>query len=227
MPTDARTAPHGSTALAALRALVGCAAPLVLVRSAALRALVGSDAPLALVRSAALLALVGCATPTAERAPAQFPDDWVGRWSGALEMHGSRPSAGEVRMELDIAPTDDPDRFRWLIAYDGPEGRQERDYVLVVRNRAEGRHAIDERNGIVLETRELGGAIYSWFSIAGVNIVVREQLVRGTDGDHIAVEMTTAADRDAIATGPAGEVRSIPPVSVQRARLKRLEQRVP
>jgi hypothetical protein len=170
---------------------------------------------------AALLALVGCAATDAGRQTARFPDDWVGRWSGALEMHGSRPSAGEVRMDLEIAPTDDPDRFRWLIVYDGPEGRQERDYVLVVRDRAEGRHAIDERNGIVLETREFDGAIYSWFSIAGMHLLVREQLVRDADGEHIAVEMTTAADRDAVTTGPAGEVRSIPPVSVQRARLVR------
>jgi hypothetical protein len=163
------------------------------------------------------------ARPDAASPDAVFPDAWVGAWSGTLEMLGERPSEGSIRMELVIAPTAASDRYRWTIIYDGAAGRQERNYELVVRDKAAGVHAIDERNGIVLETRELGGAIFSWFSLGGANVIVREQLLRDDDGERIDVELITALDRDTVTTGPNGEVRSLAPVSVQRASLRRRE----
>jgi len=150
-----------------------------------------------------------------------FPDDWVGSWRGEIEMPPARTAAGPVIMELAIERTDDPDRFGWTIVYDAPEGRQVRAYELVARNRAEGRYAIDERNGIVLEAREFDGVLYSWFSIGGSNILVREALLRGPDGECVEVEFVTALDRDTVTTGPNAEARSLIPVSVQRAQLRR------
>ena len=155
-------------------------------------------------------------------APARFPEDWTGHWSGTLSMHGARPSEGEVRMELVIGPSVADDRLAWRIVYDGASGRQVREYQLLTRDRAAGSYAIDERNGIVLEARLHGGALYSWFSIGGANVTVREQLVRDADGERIEVEMVTAADRDTLTTGTNGEVRSLVPVSVQRASLRRM-----
>ena len=106
--------------------------------------------------------------------------------------------------------------------YDGAAGRQVRAYELLTRDPASGRYATDERNGIVLEARYLEGALYSWFSIQGSNILVRESLVREPfAADAISVEFVTALDRDTQTTGPAGEVRSLVPVSVQRATLRR------
>ena len=163
----------------------------------------------------------GCA-----RSSARFPDDWVGTWRGALLVPaGGSAGAGapeEVTMELVIARTDDPMRFAWTIVYDGAAGRQVRAYELLTRDAASGRYATDERNGIVLEARYLEGALYSWFSIQGSNILVRESLVREPFAtDAISVEFVTALDRDTQTTGPAGEVRSLVPVSVQRATLRR------
>jgi hypothetical protein len=155
-------------------------------------------------------------------APARFPEDWTGHWSGTLSMHGARPSAGEVRMELVIGPAVAADRLAWTIVYDGAAGRQVRAYQLLTRDGAAGSYAIDERNGIVLEARLHGGALYSWFSIGGAHVTVREQLVRDADGERIEVEMVTAADRDTLTTGTNGEVRSLVPVSVQRASLRRM-----
>jgi hypothetical protein len=155
------------------------------------------------------------------RAPARFPDEWMGHWSGTLEMHGARPSEGEVRMELVIGPSIAADRLAWTIVYDGAAGRQVREYQLLTRDPAAGSYAIDERNGIVLEARVHGEALYSWFSIGGANVTVREQLVRDANGERLEVEMVTAADRDTLTTGPDGEVRSLVPISVQRASLRR------
>lgn len=165
----------------------------------------------------ALILLGGCAGRGA-----RFPEDWIGSWRGPLVTRGSSAVAGDVTMEIAIARTADPQRLDWTVIYDGPQGRQERPYQLVVRNRDEGRYAIDERNGIVLEARFLGDALYTWFATQGSNIVVREQLVRGSDADRIEVEFITAVDREVVTTGKDVEVRSLPPISVQRASLRRM-----
>lgn len=164
----------------------------------------------------ALILLGGCAGRGA-----RFPDDWIGSWRGPLVTRGISAVAGDVTMEIAIAPTADPQRFDWTIVYDGPQGRQERPYQLVVRSHDEGRYAIDERNGIVLEARMLGEALYTWFAVEGSNIVVREQLVREPGAERIEVEFITAVDREAVTTGRDVEVRSLPPISVQRASLRR------
>jgi len=166
--------------------------------------------------AAAIALLAGCSPQRA-----RFPDDWIGSWRGELEMPPTAKTAGPVVMELAISRTDDPDRYGWTIVYDAPEGRQVRAYELLARNRMEGRYATDERNGIVLEAREFGGALYSWFSLGGSNVLVREELVRDAGAERIEVEFVTALDRDAVTTGPNAEVRSLVPVSVQRASLRR------
>jgi hypothetical protein len=171
---------------------------------------------------AATTLLGGCAADPG--GSARFPDDWVGHWSGTLAMHGARPTEGEVRMELVVGPSVADDRLAWTIVYDGSAGRQVREYQLVTRDQAAGHYAIDERNGIVLEARLHAGALYSWFSIGGANVTVREQLVRDASGERIEVEMVTSADRDTLTTGPNGEVRCLVPVSVQRASLRRKAQ---
>jgi hypothetical protein len=165
----------------------------------------------------AAMAVAGCTTT-----PPRFPDDWVGSWRGSLVVPSASGAPQDVVMELVIARTDDPARHAWTIVYDGPAGRQVRAYELVTRDAAAGRYAIDEKNGIVLESSHIDGALYSWFSIAGSNVLVREELVRDAFADDaISVEFVTALDRDTKTTGPAGEARSLVPVSVQRAMLRR------
>lgn len=160
----------------------------------------------------------GCASE-----PARFPEDWLGSWSGEVTPHSSRGAGERFGMRLDIARTDDPARFDWTITYSGSAGTQVREYSLLVRDAAAGRYAIDERNGIVLEQQLLGGAFYSWFDIGGSRLCVRERLVRaGEAGEHIEVEIASARDRDAVSTGPNGEVSSLPLVSVQQAQLRRV-----
>lgn len=161
------------------------------------------------------------------QAPASFPGDWLGCWHGPLEILGPRASAGEVTMELTVEATDDPARYRWTVVYEDASERQVRAYELVVRDAAEGRFAIDERNGVVLEARMIAGVLRSWFTIAGVHITTREQLVRDADGPRIEVEIVSSSDRDTVSTGPNGEVLSLAPVSVQRATLRPAASRSP
>lgn len=171
---------------------------------------------IAIAATAAVVASGGCSVQRA-----RFPEDWIGSWRGELELPPTPKTPDKVMMELGISRTADPDRYGWTIVYETPDGRQVREYELFVRDRAQGRYAIDERNGIVLEARESGGALYSWFSLGGSNVLVREELVRDAGAERIEVEFVTALDRDTATTGPNAEVRSLVPVSVQRASLRR------
>jgi hypothetical protein len=163
--------------------------------------------------------MLGCAMT-----PPRFPEDWLGSWAGEVTPYSANGANDRFGMRLDITRTDDPSCFDWTITYSGSAGTQVRAYSLVVRDAAAGRFAIDERNGIVLEQQLLGDALYSWFDVAGTRLCVRERLVRTSGDEHIEVEIASARDRDATATGPSGEVSCRPLVSVQRARLERVQQ---
>ncbi len=163
-------------------------------------------------------------TPQASAAQPAFPQAWVGRWRGdATSGDGKR--AQNFTMELAIAPTDKPDRFTWTIIYEGAAGRQERPYTLIVKDAAEGRFAIDEGNGIVLEARCFDGTLYSHFVVDGNRIVSRQRLegAGGTD-ERISVELLTTLDAQGGKTGGKDgvpEVGTWAPVSIQKATLRR------
>ncbi len=171
---------------------------------------------------------VAPAGPTASGPPAvpaaSFPQCWIGHWKGdAFTAGGTRPLA--FRMELIIAATDAPDRFTWTTIYDGPPGRQERAYTLIVKDAAKGEYAIDENNGIVLQARLLDGGLYTHFMVQGSRIATRERLEdAGTAAERISVEMVTTIDERAGSTGgkdSAPEVKTWTPVSIQKATLRR------
>lgn len=166
-------------------------------------------------------AALGCSV---QREAARFPQDWIGSWSGEVTPYASDGPGERFGMRLDVAPTGDPARLAWTITYSGSAGTQVRAYALIVRDAARGLYAVDEHNGIVLEQQWIGDAMYAWFDVRGSRLSVREQLVQGREAadDHIEVEIASARDRDAVATGPDSEVSSRPLVSVQRATLRRL-----
>ncbi|MFZ9880373.1 MAG: hypothetical protein ACO3QC_03100 [Phycisphaerales bacterium] len=171
------------------------------------------------------LLVAACAAPPHADPHAQtaaFPRDWLGSWSGTLLSHTPEGEAKPFTMRLDIAATADPSRFSWTITYERDEATQVRPYQLVVRDGPTGDYAIDERNGIVLDMRFIAGALHGAFDIAGSRVTVREELMFDAHGARIDVEMATARDADARTTGPAGEVRTLAPVSVQRGSLRRV-----
>lgn len=178
--------------------------------------------------------IVGCAAqrPVPERASAAgaavaapaFPADWCGRWTGTLAMLGDS-KFGPVTMTLEIAPITEG-RWSWTITYDGEFGRQVRPYELIAVDAAAGRFAIDEKNGIVIPHRVLGGTLYSAFEVMGNRIETREALVGSGADAAIAIEMATIPVAEAAVTGGNAEqsipeVRSWTPRSVQRGQLRR------
>ncbi|MBL9148670.1 MAG: hypothetical protein JNM94_08255 [Phycisphaerae bacterium] len=177
----------------------------------------------------ALAVLVGVASHAVAADPstgaASFPESWFGHWKGDARALGGQV---EMRfgMELIVGPGPGPDRFQWTIVYDGASGRQERPYELVVRDREKGLFAIDEKNGIVIESRFVDDTLFSLFEVEGTRIATRERLMgAGGNAESIEVEMVVTSVGDPAVSGGDGgapEVRSWAPKSIQRATLRRV-----
>jgi len=169
-------------------------------------------------------------SPAAKQEPSgtvQFPQSWVGHWKGDAST-GDGTQSQKFTMELIVAPTEKPDRYKWTIVYDSNLGRQERPYTLIVKDAKKGEYAIDEGNAIVLDARYIEGSLYSHFLVEGNRIATRERLENGdTPEASISVEMVTTRDTDASVTGSKDgvpEVKSWSPVSIQKATLRKIDR---
>ncbi|MFO0873502.1 MAG: hypothetical protein U0575_05965 [Phycisphaerales bacterium] len=140
-----------------------------------------------------------------------------------------RPSTS-FHMGMRIARTADPQRLEWTIVYGEGDARQERPYELLVDDAARGAFTVDERNGIAIPARLIGGTLWSAFAIEGTQVVTSYRLERGaaTDagqgsGERLVVEMLSFPSTVPIT--PAHD--DVPPVTlyepktVQRAELRR------
>ncbi len=170
---------------------------------------------------ALLACAVGCAnveTEPAPPAPAVFPDDWVGQWAGECRLLGPEGERMRFRMELEIGPMH-KGRGSWRVTYGEGEDAQVRPYELLTVDAAAGHYAIDEHNGIVLDSYVRGGAFYSAFSMQGNLLLARYECV----GDDLHVEIATVdeqAERENEL--PRMTVKAFPMKAVQRGVLRRV-----
>ncbi|MGQ0627259.1 MAG: hypothetical protein ACT4PL_04060 [Phycisphaerales bacterium] len=166
--------------------------------------------------------------PVVTKPAPEFPALWRGHWKGPSRQVLAGGSSTEFRMELIIGELKNG-RAQWTIVYDGAAGRQERPYELVLRDdeksRGKGRFAIDEKQGIEIEMTLLDGALYGLFFVKDAQISVSYRLLgTGTADERLEVEMVTTRTGDGRESGGKDEVpvvHSFPPVSVQKAVLKR------
>lgn len=193
-----------------------------------------------MMRRSAAVVIAAMALPSLTLAPLAFADEpkkspdlaetsfplaWDGHWKGdaALVRAGAPDIA--FTMELIVKPTDDPARWTWTIVYDGAAGRQERAYELVIND--DGTFQIDEKNGIVLEARLLGGTLYSTFEVGGTQLHTSYRMEDvGTDRARLTVEITTwqAAAAKETGGGDAPAVQTWAVSSLQRATLRRVAE---
>jgi hypothetical protein len=159
-------------------------------------------------------------------APAGLPLEWLGDWAGAAELVAPGRPSRPFRMELHIAPQTAAGQYTWTIVYGEGEQRQERPYVLRVKDAARGLYETDEQNSIVLPMVLIGDTFYECFEVEGVMLHVTHRLVgRGTPDARIEVEMASYSG-EATATGgqeDAPPVKGRVPTTVQRATLRRME----
>lgn len=156
------------------------------------------------------------ATPSDEvslGAEKSFPKQWIGNWHGELHVHG-RNGTTKMPMSLNIQPKG-PDSYTWHIKYgDQPT----RPYELVERDGATGHWAVDEKNGIVIESFEAGDVFTSQFEVNRVRVTSRYELKDG----RLHMEMQTFGRQPMTRTGTGQfEVDSFEHYGMQRAELER------
>lgn len=104
-------------------------------------------------------------------APASFPKDFIGNWSGELEWNPLGKPVQKVHMELLIQPSKDTaGQYTWNLIY-GNATSDNRPYILKSIDSAKGHWIIDERNGIVLDQFWIGNRFLGSFSVGEVTIV--------------------------------------------------------
>lgn len=171
--------------------------------------------------SFALILLMGSSSLMAQTdSLLHFPQDWLGNWSGNLEIFKSSGKVDQIPMELRLGVTASNDRWSWMIVYHG-RSTDERAYELVAKDKANGLYAIDEKNSIVLDAYWLGGTLTSRFSV-GKSLLLINYIF---DSDVIRFEVFSGNMDDSSQTGDTisdvGDIFNYPIGTLQRAVLVR------
>jgi hypothetical protein len=109
------------------------------------------------------LFLLLCSSAFVQAQVNEFPNTWMGEWSGILfiEAGGKKDS---VSMELVIAPTDTMGVFQWTTTYNKTDVRN---YVLKAVDKSKGHYMIDELSGIQLDCFLRSNSLFSRYDVAG------------------------------------------------------------
>ena len=80
------------------------------------------------MRNPFLLLLAGSFVPFVgeDPDPAPFPRAWLGTWRGSVEVHSLGLERPGFTVELEVEPTEDPERWSWITRFEAPPGNQER-----------------------------------------------------------------------------------------------------
>jgi hypothetical protein len=107
-----------------------------------------------------------------------FPACFMGRWKGQMEWRVAGKPTQTFAMQLLIQPADSSNTYTWQIIY-GDKGTDNRPYLLKPIDTAKGHWAIDERNGIVLDSYVHGDALHGMFTVQGNSILSNYRLESG------------------------------------------------
>jgi hypothetical protein len=133
-----------------------------------------------------------------------FPQSFTGNWKGTLTWSRPGKPSQTFTMRLNIQPADSG-RYTWQIIY-GDDQKDNRPYLLMLVDTANGHWVVDERNSIVLDSYWMGNRFIGAFTVGGKTIV--DQYWIDEQGMH--VEFISYAVKPVATTG--GTSKDIPPV---------------
>jgi hypothetical protein len=134
-----------------------------------------------------ILAAAALLASDASAQEATFPDRWAGEWRGVLTTVAPPDSVrNRIPVSLRIAPIPGDSAWTWRTVFNADTIRGLRDYRLLVRDRARGLYATDERNGVILEETWIGGSLISVFQVGTQVLESRYTLV----GDTLTHDIT-------------------------------------
>ena len=142
---------------------------------------------------------------TMTAAPMELPKDWHGSWAGTLVIGEQK-----VPMSLVIETIKESKNYRWQITYGDGDKKSVRNYELVPKEKS---FTLDEKNGIELDMKLLGGVIYSQFDVGQGILSARYEL----RDKALHYEITTTGE----ATETGGKVKVYAVRTVQSAVLKK------
>lgn len=99
----------------------------------------------------------------------EFPKDWLGTWSGELEIFSGLKKVNSIPMTLEISEQESTDRLKYFITY----ADDLRAYYLHAVDSAKGHYLLDEKNGIQIDTYLIGDQLISTFEVMGSLIHTR------------------------------------------------------
>ena len=154
-----------------------------------------------------------------------LPSTWDGVWSGTITVYPPNGGAAFERpMEITVSPVDNGRAFTWRVRSSMKGKETVRDYQLVPAPDKSGEFKLDEKNGIVLNTRLMGNALYSYYLDGDILISGRYE----RRGDSLYVELASVATKDPLVSEIKGDgvtVKSYRLGSVQNGALRRMAPR--
>ncbi len=180
------------------------------------------------LRPRLLLTLFLCGFPSISLAQAPelptFPQDFVGKWGGQLEIFRPEGVVQSVPMELHILPLSDTS-YTYTIIYGEDKVAGKRDYVIVQGPEGPHHWICDEQNSILLDGYYLGRTYQSVFTVMGNYLISNlehrdDQLIYSIQSGKEAAIRTTGDQEHAGEEIPA--VKSFKVAGYQRATLELL-----
>lgn len=137
-----------------------------------------------------------------------FPDDFLGEWSGNLDIYSGNRLIKKVNMSLFIDSTVTDHTYIYNLVYQGAnEEPDTRNYLLVVVDRELGKFKIDEQNSVELPMQLFGRKLISSFVVEGSLVYFLYTLL----DDKIMVEVISGPYEQATYTG---EQMGVPQVGI-------------
>lgn len=96
----------------------------------------------------------------------QFPKDYLGHWTGELEIYNNEGLTQKLPMELILEPIDSIS-YTWSLIYGEDKVKGLRAYKLIELNKEIGHFEVDENNSIVLDGYFLGHKFYQQYEVMG------------------------------------------------------------
>ena len=139
-----------------------------------------------------------------------FPQAWVGNWSGELSIYNAKGLQQKIPMGLEIQPTAQKEVFTWALIYGEDKEKGRRDYELNIKDAEKGWYVIDEKNSILLDCYLFHNKLYSRFEVMGNMLLCTYE----KQGDQIIFEVISGK-QEAVSTtgGKKVEEKDIPKVN--------------
>lgn len=100
-------------------------------------------------------------------AKAKFPEDYMGKWKGELNIFNPSGKAQTIEMGLNILPIDGSENLTFTIIYGEDKPENYRNYELITVDKEKNTYLMDEKNSILIDAYYVGGKLFQTFEVVG------------------------------------------------------------